>query len=156
MLDFGYLMHLVGYLYEDYYDARSLEHKVGEFLEHMRERQPLRGILPFLVPVRINHECLRRTDVRTSNFCETGGVHSGINKDSSLLRFYDALTAKAIDVAKTLIFSETSVSVEVSTDCNIKTDLHILCSVYFIIRHSSCLCSVFQVKTYTVQSPSYN
>jgi hypothetical protein len=26
-LNFGYLMHLVGYLYEDYHDARSLEHK---------------------------------------------------------------------------------------------------------------------------------
>jgi hypothetical protein len=26
--NFGYLMHLVGYLYEDYHDARSLEHKV--------------------------------------------------------------------------------------------------------------------------------
>jgi hypothetical protein len=24
----GHLMHLVGYLYEDYHDARSLEHKV--------------------------------------------------------------------------------------------------------------------------------
>jgi hypothetical protein len=24
----GYLTHLVGYLYEDYHDARSLEHKV--------------------------------------------------------------------------------------------------------------------------------
>jgi hypothetical protein len=26
--NFGYLMHLVGYLYEDYHEARSLEHKV--------------------------------------------------------------------------------------------------------------------------------
>jgi hypothetical protein len=25
---FGYLMHLAGYLYEDYHDARPLEHKV--------------------------------------------------------------------------------------------------------------------------------
>jgi hypothetical protein len=25
-------MHLVGYLYEDYHDARSLEHKVKEIL----------------------------------------------------------------------------------------------------------------------------
>jgi hypothetical protein len=23
-------MHLVGYLYEDYHDARSLEHKIGQ------------------------------------------------------------------------------------------------------------------------------
>jgi hypothetical protein len=29
--NFGYLMHLVGYLYEDYHDARSLEHKVGKY-----------------------------------------------------------------------------------------------------------------------------
>jgi hypothetical protein len=28
--NFGYLMHLVGYLYEDYHDARSLEHKVNK------------------------------------------------------------------------------------------------------------------------------
>jgi hypothetical protein len=27
-INFGYLMHLVGYLYETYHDARSLEHKV--------------------------------------------------------------------------------------------------------------------------------
>jgi hypothetical protein len=27
-------MHLVGYLYEDYHDARSLEHKVTKFLIH--------------------------------------------------------------------------------------------------------------------------
>jgi hypothetical protein len=26
----GYLMHLVGYLHEDYHDARSLEHKTAE------------------------------------------------------------------------------------------------------------------------------
>ena len=26
--NFGYLMHLVAYLYEDYHDALSLEHKV--------------------------------------------------------------------------------------------------------------------------------
>ena len=26
-------MHLVGYLYEDYHDARSLEHKLGKMLE---------------------------------------------------------------------------------------------------------------------------
>ena len=62
---------------------------VEEFLEHMRKSQPLRKILLFLVAVRINHESLRRTDVRTSIFCETGGVHSGINKVSSLLRCYD-------------------------------------------------------------------
>jgi hypothetical protein len=29
MYYFGYLMHLVGYLYEDYHDARSLENKVS-------------------------------------------------------------------------------------------------------------------------------
>jgi hypothetical protein len=29
--DFGYLMYLVGYLYEDYHDARSLEHKVLQY-----------------------------------------------------------------------------------------------------------------------------
>jgi hypothetical protein len=29
-INFGYLMHLVGYLYEAYHDARSLEHKVGK------------------------------------------------------------------------------------------------------------------------------
>jgi hypothetical protein len=28
--NFGYLMHLVGYLYEAYHDARSLEHKVRQ------------------------------------------------------------------------------------------------------------------------------
>jgi hypothetical protein len=27
---FGYLMDLVGYLYEDYHDAQSLEHKVHQ------------------------------------------------------------------------------------------------------------------------------
>jgi hypothetical protein len=27
--NFGYLMHLVGYLYEDYHDARLLEHKAS-------------------------------------------------------------------------------------------------------------------------------
>ena len=27
-INFGYLMHLVGYLYEAYHDARSLEHKL--------------------------------------------------------------------------------------------------------------------------------
>ena len=27
-INVGYLMHLVGYLYEAYHDARSLEHKV--------------------------------------------------------------------------------------------------------------------------------
>jgi hypothetical protein len=27
-------MHLVGYLYEDYHDARSLEHKVSSELLH--------------------------------------------------------------------------------------------------------------------------
>jgi hypothetical protein len=26
-ITFGYLMHLLGYLYEDYHDSRSLEHK---------------------------------------------------------------------------------------------------------------------------------
>ena len=77
-------------------------------------------------------------------------IHGATIKVSSLLRYYDAYTAKAIDLAKALIFSETPVSVEVSTDCNIKTGLHIVCSVYFIIRHLSCLCSVDQVKTYTV------
>lgn len=102
---------------------------VEEFLEHMRKSQPLRRILIFLVSFPINYECLRRTDVRTSIFCEIGGVHNGINKVSSLLRCYDASAAKAIDITKTLIFSETSVSVEVSTDLNIKTDLHILRSV---------------------------
>jgi hypothetical protein len=28
--NFGYLMHLVAHLYEDYHDARSLEHKVQQ------------------------------------------------------------------------------------------------------------------------------
>jgi hypothetical protein len=28
----GYMMHLLGYLYEDYHDARSLEHKVIHFV----------------------------------------------------------------------------------------------------------------------------
>ena len=34
--NFGYLMHLVGYLYEDYHDARSLEHKVLVLRNHTR------------------------------------------------------------------------------------------------------------------------
>jgi hypothetical protein len=29
-INFGYLMHLVGYLYEAYHDARTLEHKVKQ------------------------------------------------------------------------------------------------------------------------------
>ena len=53
---------------------------------------------------------------------------------------------KVIDFSKALIFSETSVSIDVSTVCNIKEELRIVLSVYFTIRHSSCLCAIYQVR----------
>jgi len=52
---------------------------VEVFHEHMRKRERLRRFLLFLVPVRISHEFLRSADVRTSIFCESLGVRSGIN-----------------------------------------------------------------------------
>jgi hypothetical protein len=36
-LNFGYLMHLVGCLYEDYHDAQSLEHNLNN-VQHVASR----------------------------------------------------------------------------------------------------------------------
>jgi hypothetical protein len=44
-------MHLVGYLYEDYHDARSLEHKVCLYTLHFRNEEFLgypRALLSYL------------------------------------------------------------------------------------------------------------
>ena len=49
---FGYLMHLVDYLYEDIHDARSLGHKVSEYL-------------PFLRTVHYGHCCHQTLDELT-------------------------------------------------------------------------------------------
>jgi hypothetical protein len=49
-INFGYLVHLVCYLYEDYHDARSLEHKVAlRILSHKSLNPASYRYLQFLV-----------------------------------------------------------------------------------------------------------
>ena len=45
---FGFLMHLVGYLYEGYHDARSLEYKVRQILLFTSVSPRLRRLLSIL------------------------------------------------------------------------------------------------------------
>jgi hypothetical protein len=58
-------MHLGGYLYEDYHDARSLEHKVFSAVSQLlRKHRPSKRKLFLASSLRktaaMNHCCIRR------------------------------------------------------------------------------------------------